>query len=164
MDRHRTKEIEDMANQALGNNPVFPVEVVKIANNLGYRIFYLEEDGDEGIAGKVDHEKKLIFVRPSDPPPRQRFTIAHEIGHVLLHKNKQREAHFRSEDINVMVYSDNIEEIEANKFAAMLLMPEFEFKKAWGRYNGSIEDIADYFNVSRLATAIRANTLGFIQL
>ncbi|MCY4524180.1 MAG: ImmA/IrrE family metallo-endopeptidase [Halobacteriovoraceae bacterium] len=166
MGGYKTEDIERIVNEQLGENPVFPVEVVKIANKLGYRIFYLEKDvGKRSIAGKVDHKGQSIFVRPSDPVQRQRFTIAHETGHILLHGNKGKNTHFRDDkDIKVAVYSDNIEEIEANKFAAMLLMPDFEFKRMWGHCNGAIEDIADYFNVSRLATAIRANTLGFIQL
>ena len=165
MGRYKVEDIKRIADEQLGEHPTFPVEVVKIANKLGYRIFYLERDIEgKNIAGKVDHTTKSIFVKPSDPVQRQRFTIAHEIGHILLHRNKEKNIHFRGEDINVTVYSDNIDEIEANKFAAMLLMPEFEFKKVWGYCDGAIEYIADHFNVSNLAAAIRANTLSLIQL
>ena len=165
MSRFKTEDIERIANRYLGENPSYPVEVVKIANKLGYKVFYLEKDERLGIAGKVDHENKKIFIKPSDPAQRQRFTIAHEIGHILLHRNGGKAEHFRDdEEINVAVYSDSVEEMEANQFAAMLLMPEFEFKKAWGLQVGSVEDVADYFNVSRLAAAVRANTLGLMYL
>ena len=164
MTRFGTEEIQRIANEQLRENPTYPVEVVKIANGLGYKIYYLAKDEGPGIAGKVDHENKSIFIRPSDPVQRQRFTIAHEIGHIVLHKNGGQEAHFSSEEINVAIYSDKVEEMEANKFAAMLLMPEMEFRKQWGRHGGLIEGIADYFNVSQLAAAVRANTLGLMPL
>ena len=165
MNKLRTEDIERIANQQLGENPSYPVEVVKIANKLGYQVFRLQKDERPGIAGKVDHDKKSIFVKPSDPVQRQRFTIAHEIGHILLHRNGGKPSHFRDDDeIAVAVYSDSTEETEANRFAAMLLMPESEFKKVWGLHRGSVEEIADYFNVSQLAAAVRANTLGLMQL
>ena len=44
MNKLRTEDIERIANEQLGENPSYPVEVVKIANRLGYQVFRLEKD------------------------------------------------------------------------------------------------------------------------
>ena len=165
MNKLTNDAIKQAAEKHLGEAPKFPVEVVKIAKNLGYSVFHVNGDSDlKGAAGKVDHENKKIFVKPSDPVQRQRFTIAHEIAHLVLHTNNGKPMHFRCGHTTGKVYGDSREEVEANKFAAMLLMPEDEFQKVWGQYNGSVDDVADWFNVSRLAASVRANTLGLMSL
>ena len=123
-------------------------------------------EDDFKIVGKVCHNEKKIYINPADSPQRQRFTIAHEIGHIVLHKDTN-DVHHRMKDVedkDLNIYSDNIQEIEANRFAAMLLMPELEFKKAWSRYSNFLDSIAEYFNVSKLAAGIRANNLGLLSL
>jgi Zn-dependent peptidase ImmA (M78 family) len=69
----------------------------------------------------------VIVVNEADPPARQRFTVAHELGHLLLHKYAAPHADgriqikFRDERSTTGSVK---EEIEANQFAAELLMPE----------------------------------------
>lgn len=65
---------------------------------------------------------------------------------------------------DLSLYSDIRENIEANRFAIMLLMPELEFKRVWSKYNGSISKIASYFNVSEFAASIRANDLNLLHI
>jgi Zn-dependent peptidase ImmA (M78 family) len=67
-------------------------------------------------------------------------------------------------DANLQIYSDQREEIEANWFAAILLMPAKEFNKIWLITNENIVDVANYFNVSKLAASIRANDLNLLKL
>ncbi len=158
------EEIEGLVSEQLGDSPDFPVKLVKIAKHLNYGVFYLDES-DRDIIGKVDHNQKAIFIRDIDSLQRQRFTVAHEIGHILLHKKEGSSHHYRAgrtEDITV--YGGDIEEIEANKFASMLLMPKNEFQKIWNRFNGDIEYVSDYFAVSKLVASIRANSLGLMSL
>src|SRR5690606_41586935 len=65
------------------------------------------------IAGAVDHDSKSVWVNVEDAPVRQRFTIAHEIGHIKLHAGD-----------SVIDYRGNLtgfvdgKEAEANRFAA----------------------------------------------
>jgi len=158
-------ELTQKIGELLDDDILYPIEVIKIANRLGYRVFALENSN--GIAGKVCHKDKIIYINPSDNPQRQRFTIAHEIGHIVLHQRTNHEHHRVSDDMidtELNIYSDDVEEIEANRFAAMLLMPDLAFKRAWSRFDGQISQIANYFNVSKLAASIRANNLNLLSL
>lgn len=84
------------------------------------------------IRKKSEHNNDLyigtIYVNILDPEFRQRFTIAHEIGHILLgHEG------ISHRDTSYTIYKDLIErmnEVSANAFAAELLMPELLLRKA----------------------------------
>jgi len=133
------------------------VPIVRIAESLGYTVHFM--DSNDSIVGKVSHTDKKIYVKHGDIPQRQRFTIAHELGHIKLHNGDK----FRTER-GLNVFSDDPEEVEANRFAAMLLMPENEFRKIWEISEQSIEYVANYFAVSKLSASIRANTLNLLAL
>jgi len=107
------------------NRPPVPVET--LATRLGAKVRYSPFDGD--ISGMVyrDEDRIIIGVNSLHHTNRQRFTIAHEIGHMLLHKGI--EVHVdRAYRVNLRndMSSSAVdrEEIEANRFAAKLLMPE----------------------------------------
>src|SRR5579884_4050918 len=71
--------------------------------------------------------KGLIRVKDTIPESgRRRFAISHELGHWLLHKNVSQVLACTSEDM-VAQYKASDPEIEANYFAAALLMPETLF-------------------------------------
>src|SRR2546425_3925042 len=104
-----------------------PVPVETLAERLGAQISYSPFEGD--LSGMVfrDDAKIIIGVNSLHHPNRQRFTIAHEIGHMLLHKGQ--EVHVDRtyrvnlrDDLSSQAVSP--EEMEANAFAAALLMPE----------------------------------------
>lgn len=83
---------------------------------------------DETSEFKSDLNLRIIWVNKLEPEYRQRFTIAHEIGHILLgHEG------ISHRDTSYTVYKDLIErmnEVSANAFAAELLMPERLLRKA----------------------------------
>lgn len=93
----------------------------------------------DGIQLYKDYQITIGYNR-SQHPHRQRFTVAHEIGHFLLGHT--------TDDKIINLDSDKIEEIEANQFAAELLMPlefiKLEFKKG----NKKPANLAILFNVS----------------
>jgi len=62
----------------------------------------------------------LIAVNSNEPPLRQRFTIAHELGHFFLHPEKDAFVDYRDNKKGVM---RTPREKHANMFAAALLMP-----------------------------------------
>ncbi len=76
------------------------------------------------VAGFLDIQNKQIFVNQEDPPNRQTFTIAHEIGHYLLHRDiiqehpEQYELLFRGKILEAHTPMEQ----EANCFAANFLM------------------------------------------
>lgn len=104
-------------------NPPIPVE--EIANALGARVRYSPYEGElAGMLVRGDGQI-VIGVNSIHHPNRQRFTIAHECGHLVLHKG---DVHIdRSFRINrrdeVSSQAVDPDEIEANRFAAELLIP-----------------------------------------
>ncbi|NDV63361.1 ImmA/IrrE family metallo-endopeptidase [Puniceicoccales bacterium CK1056] len=142
-----------------------PIDPIKVAREHGISVknakFY--RDDISGMISKKDDEV-LILVNVDEPPYRKRFTIAHELGHYFLHLDEQNE--FVDTSINLFRDSSNGEggpvrakEIEANKFAAELLMPESKVSALYKDVK-SISDLARIFNVSEDAMSIRIARLG----
>ena len=112
----------------------------------------------------VEEPSKFRIVVPSHTSPeRDRFTIAHELGHYILHYlwAKKKNPQFPDRVMAFRRGSDRIE-WEANWFAAAFLMPESAFKAAYKDYDGDIRMIADHFRVSVAAAEVRAKGLGLI--
>jgi Zn-dependent peptidase ImmA (M78 family) len=137
-----------------------PLDVSKLTQALGIIMRMEPLQGDE--SGSLKKNKKtgewVMTINSLHHPHRQRFTIAHEIGHYLKHSFKndffEDQVFFRNGDTNKM-------ETEANKFAAELLMPEPEFRKYISEHSASVSDIAEHFHVSSMAVRVRAKQLGF---
>ncbi|MBY6206900.1 MULTISPECIES: ImmA/IrrE family metallo-endopeptidase [Halomonas] len=90
---------------------------------------------------------------------RQRFTQAHELGHVILgHVNDGREP---KRDTNFEVSTRDPDEIAANRFAAELLMPEDYVRTAVKR-EFDIKKLARLFDVSTTAMRFRLKNLGIL--
>ncbi len=149
-------QVELRASEILKDhwNKSFPVNPVLIAESLGYQVYeFSTHDADlKEISGVIDHTEKKISVAKDDPPQRSRFTVAHEIGHAVLHP-QQDHIDYRQK------YIFDIKEQQANRFAAALLMPSIEFKKIFKLF-GDYSQIASYFGVSEIAARIRASELG----
>lgn len=101
--------------------------MVKIAEGEGLRIQREEFEDDWSGFLLRGTDKAIIGVNAKHSPNRQRFTIAHELAHFLLHEgerlhvDKSFKINFR--DVNSSL-GTGVEEIESNTFAAWLLMPE----------------------------------------
>jgi Zn-dependent peptidase ImmA (M78 family) len=91
-------------------------------------------------------------------PRRQRFTLAHELAHYVLHREEQDlfsdKQFFRSNETNWM-------EAQANKLAANLLMPEHTFRNHIENGVTGLDDLAEIFGASSSAVKIRAESLGY---
>lgn len=103
-----------------------PVNVEAIAKHLDAQV--VEEKFDRSVSGMLyrDGDHVVIGVNSAHVDRRRRFTIAHEIGHLVLHKGRPLvldhvRVNFR--DANSSTASD-LEEIQANAFAAEILMPK----------------------------------------
>ena len=84
-------------------------------------------------------------------PGRKKFTLAHELGHHFLHQGMK----LRLDNLDYSSNSkDTLEEIEANYFAATLLMPR-ELLLRLIDQKKSVEEISDYFQVSLSAARNR---------
>jgi Zn-dependent peptidase ImmA (M78 family) len=112
------------------------------------------------VSGAFDRAENKIYVAGDDIYARQAFTIAHELGHLLLHANVDREIFYRYESLN-LDKEDGVEETEANWFAASLLMPEPLVKKYWN-LTKEPKALADIFGVSSTAMFFRLKHLGLV--
>jgi hypothetical protein len=134
------------------------IDLSTIAWRKGRRL-RIEEGGLEFAEGRIiapSNNGGTIRVKQGMNIGRKRFTIAHEIGHFLLHP---REGLERTDiAVNFTVWKDVTEEAEANIFAAELLLPEFLFKpRSRGRAPSLalLDGLAHDFSTSMMATAFQ---------
>lgn len=154
-----------------GQGTDLPVDIEAIARHLRAQI--VEERLDRSVSGMLyrDDDHIVIGVNASHPEQRRRFTIAHELGHLVLHKGRPLvvdhvRVNFR--DANSSAATD-FEEIQANAFAAELLMPRDQVlataRQALERATPGTEatvvrDLAAGFEVSEQAMDYRLMNLG----
>ncbi len=113
----------------------------------------------------VEGDSKFRIVVPSHTSPeRDRFTIAHELGHYVLHYlwAKKKDPSIPNRVVAYRRGSKRIE-WEANWFAAAFLMPEEAFKAAYADCNGDLRAVSDLFKVSTAAAEVRAKGLGLAE-
>ncbi|HEY9013269.1 MAG TPA: ImmA/IrrE family metallo-endopeptidase [Devosia sp.] len=131
-----------------------PLAVFELAAALGITVNKRPlPEGTSGYFRKTERGWE-IGVNSLHHPHRQRFTVAHELGHYFLHRDSEPFEDgllFRREN------QINRKEREANEFAALLLMPAIEFRQAIG--DGDIENVAARFGVSRQAAEFRRNAV-----
>lgn len=123
------KEIASMAAALLRDcriaEPPVPVEHIALQSNI--KIARSAAEWSESGFLLRDSGNVIIGINSRNSPKRQRFTIAHELGHWLLHDDKRLivdEAVRVYRRNNVSSQASDEQEMEANSFAAELLMPE----------------------------------------
>lgn len=134
---------------------IYPVPLETIALHLGFSPVAFE--GGDDVSGAINHAERVIYVNSNESPVRQRFTLAHEIGHAALHAGESvidYRKNIDSPDPN------NTKEVQANQFAANLLMPSDDFIEVWRSRGGDAKRVANYFGVSESAATYRAMNLG----
>lgn len=155
-----------------------PIDVERVAQELDILVRY--EPFDEDLSGVLIREPQRTFigVNSSHAITRQRFTIAHEIGHfVLKHKGDlfvdrtvRREAVIIPRDGKSSLGTD-LQEVQANRFAAELLMPvklvSEQITKLLAKTTKPSADtlageLAQMFKVSSQAMEYRLTNLGYL--
>jgi Zn-dependent peptidase ImmA (M78 family) len=151
-----------------------PIDIEKICSMLNVKVIYDNklEDDISGFLYKKPN-RNVIVVNDEHSQNRKRFTMAHELGHLLLNHGGDvfvdREGRFIFRDSKSQSGLD-IQERDANKFAAELLMPvEMVIKELNKIDNEMIEDrdidkLAMKFDVSSQAMTIRLVNLNLIQM
>lgn len=124
-----------------------PVDPVRIAMHLGVTVYFVMfEPTRQNISGFFDCDERAIFVNKDEFPLRQTFTIAHELGHKVLHEDWARSSEYKVLLRDQDGRTDDPHEKEANAFAAHLLVPRTMLDKYWGRL--SVEQLSTIFAVS----------------
>lgn len=140
-----------------------PIDVELVARDLGIEVQF--QDLESNISGLLvlQDVRATIVVNERHHKNRQRFSIAHEIGHHELHRGTGQvfidaaPVFFRD---NTSALGVSVQEIEANAFAAELLMPEKILRMLVREPFDAFDDIAlrhlaAYFDVSAQALTIR---------
>ncbi|MCC7422362.1 MAG: ImmA/IrrE family metallo-endopeptidase [Planctomycetaceae bacterium] len=111
--------------------------------------------GAEGRLVATPEHGGVIRVAPTSNQGRRRFTIAHEIGHFVLHQRSAIDRTTLRKDFTV--WTTATEEAEANYFAAELLMPEYMIRKRCVGIPSIqlLDSLAAEFRTSLLATAFQ---------
>ena len=150
-----------------------PVDVEKVAQQQNAIVHRQAVDDDFSgyLFRDVRHSSAVIGVNSKHHPNRQRFTIAHELGHYLLHAGNEvhvdRQFVVMRRDQRSSEGTD-VHEMEANLFAAELLMPEefLEQEEDLGSIDFLDEDViaklAKKYRVSQQAMTIRLTGLGYL--
>lgn len=153
MEYRNYKTSRDLAWQVLIDENVteLPVKVGKLCKSMGIQVQYYKpadmNDGYSIIAGG----QARIFVSEDCPITRQRFTAAHELGHILLgHVGKYALVNREPSP------KDSPIEQEANVFASRLLAPACVL---WALDARTPEEIARLCQISRQAAEFRAERM-----
>lgn len=140
-----------------------PVQTVPIAEDLGLRVyrsgFGQWNDSVSGLIRKEADGKFSIYVNSSHNVRRRRFTIAHEIGHFILHKDEIGDGvvddmlYRGPESFTSRLTSEM--EAQANHFAADILMPWHLLDAELEKGVADVTELAKTFDVSPSSMSIR---------
>jgi Zn-dependent peptidase ImmA (M78 family) len=152
-----------LADMGITNYPIDPLEIARRCEFEVLAVNFI----DKSLAGTVavENGKVTIAVSADDEPSGRVFTIAHEIGHALLHLEGAYNGNLKDSRVSLQRHPSGdgmTVEIEANEFATNLLMPEQMLTAAWA----SIKDpasLAEKFGVSGDAMRYRLKSLSLIQ-
>ena len=131
----------------------FPVPVEAVAENLVGLAVERVAIGD--CSGMLLPAERVILVNPEEVETRQRFTIAHELGHWICQCLEGTAEPVMCRDRDLSTAADRVREREANVFAAELLMPEEAVRAAHPYGSGAIR-----FGVSEEAMQWRRYSFG----
>jgi Zn-dependent peptidase ImmA (M78 family) len=165
--------VENIFKQYNVNKVPVPVEKIALKMNLAIT----PTDLGPGVSGAliVNDGKATIGINENDPNERRRYTIAHEIGHYILHNELNtlfvEKSYFLAGNENASL-SELKKEKEANAFASALLMPDELIKREIEKIKGDVnltndEELVSYlakkFDVSDVAMTRRLVALNYLK-
>lgn len=150
------KEANKIRSKFAKDKRIIDLEQVANANNIKI----ISEDFMESISGLFVKEngEYIIAVNKNHHGNRKRFTIAHELGHFILHKEDN--LHYdpnTKKDTEIFLRADGVisgNETDANHFAAELLMPE-EMVREDFKKTPNVMELAQMYEVSEQAMMYR---------
>lgn len=156
------------------NGPPVPIEAIVASQGL---FIVQSSNSSSDISGFITYEnsRTIIGVNSAHSETRQRFTIAHELGHYLLHPHsnqvhvdKRFHAQFRD---SLSSKGTDKQEREANLFAAEILMPRFLLQNDLSLVSSfdlleeeTVRHLAKKYKVSYQSMLLRLTNLGYVSL
>jgi Zn-dependent peptidase ImmA (M78 family) len=166
----KADEVAEMVLGDLGQRRL-PIDVEEIAKGRG-ALIVRQDFAKADVSGMLLREpgRTIIGVNSTHSSVRQRFTIAHELGHLELHRGRKLimdtpvRVNFRDRTSGL---ATDQEEVQANRFAATLLMPqELVIREARVSSHRSVDALikalAATFQVSKEAMSYRLVNLGVL--
>jgi Zn-dependent peptidase ImmA (M78 family) len=136
-----------------------PVNVEAIAKGLGMDVLRQPNPGYSGLFTKLADGTPVCSINSADAPVRQRFTVAHEIGHLVL----GHESGYRDGPEAFSTDNRDPREVAANQFAAELLMPEAAIRfLVFEKKISDVAVLAVKADVSQVAMQYRLKNLGLV--
>lgn len=144
----------------------------QLVSRLGGKLAYKnpEPNSDQDLPESIvvrSLNDFTIYVPTITSSARDRFTIAHELGHLFLHypviaKHYPGAMMTATRWVDASDASQQRAEWEANWFAAAFLMPSGSFRSYFQSFGGSISAVAAKFGVSSSAAEVRAKSLQLV--
>lgn len=131
-----------------------PINIILLCKNLDIKVKYDNLLTDNDGASIIINDVPYIFVKRNCTVARQRFTVAHELGHILLGHVGNYELTNREPSP-----TDNPIEQEANMFAARLLAPACVL---WGCGVKTAVEIETLCGISRQAAEYRMQRMNIL--
>ena len=131
------------------------MNVLKIAKDIGVKVYEARNwpGNISGMIKRMEDDSYAIYVNANHADTRKRFTIAHELAHLMLHEPLIGDA--ITDDALYRSGLSNSVEAEANAMAADILMPMDRVMPMWRDTDKMLSDMASVFNVSEQAMGIR---------
>ncbi len=173
---HIRKLVNNIVSNINNTESLLPIPVEKIINEYG--IILKKQPTDDNLSGflltDVVNKTVVIGVNSNQHPLRQRFSMAHELGHFLLHENEGIHFDYKNKILlrdETSSKGTDIREKEANLFAAELLMPNKLLEKDLMIIHSidfleakeeNLDKLAEKYEVSTQAMTFRLTYLGYL--
>lgn len=150
----KTPTIEDLARhiRELWGVPNGPIEnMVELVERNGGIVIACDFETDllDAMSQRIDGMPVVFFINPNAPADRVRHTLAHELGHMILH--------------TLSLSEDDAMEHEADAFAGAFLLPADEIRPQLKRFDlRQLANLKSYWKVSMASLAMRADRLNLI--
>lgn len=141
-----------------------PLDIRAIASHI-FNVKIIEKDLGKSASGFLEKigDQWCVYINKYENETRKRFTIAHELAHLIFHSEKYSKSDNSLRD-QIFFRDENTSPLEkqANDFASELLMPEGLFQRYIKEGDNTIIKLAERFNLSTAAVKYRAYKLGLI--
>lgn len=140
-------------------DPSVDIEEI-IKSNPEIRLVFTDLGINDAYIKRIAENLFEIGINSKHHSNRQKFSMAHEYAHYLLHRDKIDDLS-KGEQILHRNSERNSIEYQANNFAAELLMPKYLVQKAASATSGSLKAMADLMGISQEALRYRVEDLGY---
>ncbi|MCC2624899.1 MAG: hypothetical protein K0R14_772 [Burkholderiales bacterium] len=136
-----------------------PVNIEQIVKNYGIQVYKESMEENQSGAIVINDNASGMIINKDDSLSRQRFTMAHELGHFISYKLQNKTGEIIEFRDGTSSLGTNLEEIFANKFAASILIPKTLLVSLIGSMEVNIEELSNIFEVSQQSLEFRIKNL-----